>query len=532
MPVNGPHPGGWPRIGPGLLCLELIFWYVWSQTADVLSATRGSELKTRRWLWMLALVLSTTLRASAPDGSIKSFLDREMPESGMPGVAYAVVADGKITSMGARGVMRIGGDRKITPDTAFLTGSISKSFTALAVMQLVEAGKIHLDARLSDYLVGFSGRAAGAVTIRQLLSHTSGFSTRQGNTPPAKSSHGKDALAERVEQLEDVTPAYRPGTRWEYSNTNYQILGRVIEVVSGETYQVYVTNHILQPLGMKHSFVADGKVHEAMATGHRPWFGTEQPMTTNRTVRATAPQGGIVASASDLARYLIMMMDGKDDVLSAADKALMMRPASKVSPFYGFGWFVDSSKGTVWHGGTSPGVETLATMIPAEKKAVIVLVNAGSGLGFAETASLRDGITARALGLENDSEGSRWPLKTLFIALVLLPIVYVFSMVWAWLRRDRLRAKSGSGLFGLFSLWFPLLTTLAAAWVCLSLVPSLNGAPLGTVIVFQPDLGWTLIANAVTGPLWAVFRLGMAYTGKSGAAAVTHRARSDSTTSA
>jgi CubicO group peptidase (beta-lactamase class C family) len=470
----------------------------------------------RRWLWMLALVLSTALHASAPEGSIERFIDRELPASGMPGVAYAVVSDGEITSMGARGVARIGGDRQLTPDTAFLTGSISKSFTALAVMQLVEAGKVDLDARLSDYLDGFSGRPAGAITIRQLLSHTSGFSTLQGNTSPSQSTHGKDALAVRVEQLEAVTPAYKPGERWAYSNTNYQILGRLIEVVSGQSYQVYVATHILQPLGMTHSFVADGKIHQTMATGHRPWFGTEQPLPANRTDRATAPQGGIVASASDLARYLRMMMNGKDDVLSAADKALMMRPASKVSPFYGFGWFVDSSNGTVWHGGTSPGFETLATMIPAEEKAVIVLVNAGSGLGFEETAPLRDGITSRALGLANDSEGSRWPLKALFIGLVLLPILYVLSMVWAWLCRDRLRAKARSGLFGLFSLWFPLLTTLAAAWVCLSLVPSLNGAPLSTVILFQPDLGWMLIANAVTGPLWALFRLVLAYTGLSG----------------
>ncbi len=142
----------------------------------------------------------------------------------------------------------------------------------------------------------------------------------------------------------------------------------MIEVVSGQDYQAYVATHILQPVGMEHSFVADGKIHEAMATGHRPWFGTKRPLPENRTDRGTAPQGGIVASASDLARYLRMMMNGQDDVLSAAGKALMMRPASEASPFYGFGWFVDSGNGTVWHAGTSPGFETLATMIPAEHK--------------------------------------------------------------------------------------------------------------------------------------------------------------------
>ena len=86
-------------------------------------------------------------------------------------------------------------------------------------------------------------------------------------------------------------------------------------------------------------------------------------------------------------------------------------------------------------------------------------------------------------------------------------------MIWAWRRRVEIRAKSG--IFGLFSLWFPLLTTLGAAWVILWLVPNLFGAPLGTLVLFQPDLGLALIATAVFGVLWAVFRLGVAYTGKS-----------------
>ena len=249
-----------------------------------------------------------------------------------------------------------------------------------------------------------------------------------------------------------------------------------------------------------------------MATGHRPWFGTKKPLPENRTQRGTAPQGGIVASANDLARYLQTMMNGHDDVLSAEGKSLMMRPASAASPFYGLGWFVDSGNGTVWHSGTSPGYETLATMMPSENKAVVVLVNAGSGIGFGETTQLRNAITAAALGLDYDGEGSRLSQKALFLSLVLLPFVYALSMIWAWRHRVDIRAKSGA--FGLFSLWFPLLTTLAAAWVILHLVPNLFGTPLANIRLFQPDLGIALIATAVTGVLWAVFRLAMAYAGR------------------
>ena len=251
----------------------------------------------------------------APEGSIEDFIASEMPGSGAPGLSYAVVADGEVTSVGAHGVLRAGGESEVAPDIPFLIGSITKSFTALAVMQLVEAGRIDLDAETSRYLDAFSGRPAGDITIRELLSHTSGFSTLQGND-----TNRNDDLAHRVDSLAKVTPVYAPEERWAYSNLNYLILGRVIEVVSWQDYQAYVTANILEPVGMDHSFVADGEVHDSMATGHRPWFWTKRPMGDNRTDRATAPQGGIVASANDLARYLQMMMNGEDDVLSAEGK--------------------------------------------------------------------------------------------------------------------------------------------------------------------------------------------------------------------
>ncbi len=467
----------------------------------------------RPLLAIIALALGAALHVGAVDGPTEDFIDREMQASGVPGLAYAVVADGEPPSVGARGVVRIGGDTPVTADTPFLIGSISKSFTALAVMQLVEAGRVDLDTEVSRYLERFSGRPAGAVTIRQLLSHTSGFSTLQGNSSHTDTDGGKDELARRVDQLADLTPANPAGEQWEYSNTNYEILGRVVEVVSGQEFQTYVARNILEPVGMEHSFVADGAVHEEMATGHRPWFGTKQPLPENRTHRGTAPQGGVVASARDLGRYLEMMMNGRDDVLSAEGKALMMRPASAVSPFYGLGWFVDPGKGTVGHSGTSPGYESLATMVPAERTGAVVLVNAGSGLGFGDTSRLREGITARALGLADDGGGSRPALQVLFVSLVLLPVGYLLSMVWAWRHRAALRAKSGA--FGRFSLWFPVLTTGVAAWVVLDLVPRLVGAPLGTLRLFQPDLALTLVAVAVTGVLWAVFRLGVASIGRS-----------------
>lgn len=375
---------------------------------------------------VLALGPQGAVHATEPEGSIEDFIDGQMPASGAPGLAYAVVVDGEITQLGARGVVELGEGREVTPDTPFMAGSISKSFTALAVMQLVEAGAVELDAEVSWYLEAFVGRAAGSITIRQLLSHTSGFSTLQGNTPNPEPG-GADDLARAVEHGAGIVPAYPPGTTWAYSNLNYQILGRVIEVVSGQDYQAYVESNILVPVGMKHSFVADGEIHEEMATGHRPWFGTKQPLAAKGTHRSSAPQGGVIASAGDLALYMQVMLNGEDDVLSASGKAQMMRPASDASPWYGLGWFLDADEGTVWHSGSTPGVETLATIVPEEHTAVVVLVNSGSGMGFGETTKLVNGITARAIGTDYEGEGGRWGQKLTFVGLVPAPFVYCRS---------------------------------------------------------------------------------------------------------
>ena len=463
----------------------------------------------RQILVLLALGFTAALQASVPKDSIDAFIDNEMSATGIPGLAYAVVSDGEFTSAEVRGVKNKGNETKVSPDTPFITGSVSKSFTALAVMQLVEADKIDLDSELSRYLSEFSGKPAGAITIRQLLSHTSGFSTYQGNVSHTDEAGGDEILALQAAEIAKLTPDNEPGTIWEYSNQNYRLLGRLIEVVSGRDFVSYIEDNIMKPVGMKHSFVSDGKSYDQMATGHRPWFGSKRPMSENRTHLGSAPQGGIVASASDLALYMQMMMNGEDDVLSADGKAMMMQPASEISTFYGFGWFLDTDAGTVSHSGASPGFEALVTMIPAEKKGVAVLVNAGSGIGFGETIQLRNGVTARAIGLDYSGEGSRFWQKVMFASLGLLPIAYLLSMVWAWRHRVQLRAKSGA--FGLFSLWFPLATTVGAALFIFLVVPKLFSASLATIRLFQPDSGLLLIAAAVLGVLWAVFRLAISY---------------------
>lgn len=438
------------------------------------------------------------------------FIASEMKTAGLPGMAYAV-EDSGMSFSGAHGEKDIRTGEAVTPDTPFQLASISKSFTAVAILQLVESGDVELDGKLSSYLGVFEGRPGGAITLRQLLGHTSGYSTLQGNETAVDSPASEDALIRQAALIASWAPDYAPGARWEYSNANYVLLGAVIEAASGLKYDQYIEAMLLEPIGMKNSFVSDGGIYDQIAIGHKPWFGRKRPTKDHqtKTSRASAPGGGIIASANDLSLFLAMLLNGEDDVISAENKKLMMTPASAQASFYGLGWMLNPQNGTVYHTGTNPGFETIAIMVPSERKAVIVLVNAGSGMGFGETRNLINGVSARALGWDFVRDQSAWGRKSLFLTFALLPVLFGVGAIQVWFQRQGLRAKSGA--LGMFSLWFPLLMTLALAWISISLIPNLFGVSLSSLAVFSPDLSISLLATGLAGVVWAVFRLWVYY---------------------
>lgn len=460
--------------------------------------------------WILIALTALFLAAGAfaqtrPD--LDAFLSAERARSGAPGLTYALV-DGETVRTGMDGAIPTGSGARGDVDTPFVLGSISKSFTALAVMTLVEAGAVELDAPIEAYLPVFAGRASGAATIRQLLSHTSGFSTLQGNTR-ARGGAGPDALARHVSEIASWELAHPLGRNWAYSNANYLVLGALIEAVSGESFAEYIQTEILEPAGMADSFVADGAHYNAMAVGHRPWFGGKQAMGAGPTDRVTAPAGGVIATAADLGRYLALMMNGRDDIVAAETKAAMMAPASAASPGYGFGWFIDADAGTVYHFGLSPGVETLAAIRPEDRRAALILVNANGGIGFGESSALLSGFVSQALGLETPPPAGAWSRKALVLLFALSPALFLIGVLQAVNGRAVLQAKTG--LSGSFSLWFPLITTAALAVTSVLIIPALFGTPLANLGRYQPDAVWLLIATAVTGPAWAVVRIVIAY---------------------
>src|SRR5262245_60910560 len=215
-----------------------------------------------------ALLLAGTSTAYAPSdfNAVDIYVNTERVAQHIPGIALAIVGPDGTIHVDGFGVTDRGGP-VITSQTPFILGSTSKSFTALAVMQLVEAGRIELDAPVQRYIAWFAGadpQASAQTTDRQFLNQTSGRATASGRRTLTEYSSGDDALEKRVRALRDVALTAPPGATYQYSNCNYQVLGAIVQAVSGTSFETYLQTHVFDPLGMTHTYTSKS---DAVANG-------------------------------------------------------------------------------------------------------------------------------------------------------------------------------------------------------------------------------------------------------------------------
>ena len=264
-------------------------------------------------LFALPLAQATTAagqapRAAAPDlAAIDAYVTTQMKDARIPGLALAIVQGDQIVHLKGFGVADPSG-RAVTPQTPFSIGSTAKAVTALATMQLVEQGKLALDAPVQRYLPWFrvaDAEASAQITVRHLLNHTSGLPEAAGNEYAATYDQSATALERRVRALHTWQLNRPVGTRYEYCNANYDTLGLIVQTVAGQSYEAYVQQHIFAPLQMRQSFTAavDALPH-GLATGYRSWFGIPRPYDAPYP-RAHMPSGYIISSAEDMAHFLI-----------------------------------------------------------------------------------------------------------------------------------------------------------------------------------------------------------------------------------
>ncbi|QJW96369.1 serine hydrolase domain-containing protein [Frigoriglobus tundricola] len=268
-------------------------------------------------------------------------------------------------------------------DTKFNLGSMNKMFTAVAVVQLAEAGKLRLDDPIGRYVTGLSEKTAQTVTIRHLLAHTSGlgsFLNDQFDAQKAKLRTVTDFLP----LVADETLAFMPGEKFAYSNTGFLLLGAAVEKASGQDYFAYVKKHIYQPAGMADTdaFEIDADVPN-LATGYtRTDIGGKfhpGPWRNNVLIQLTkgGPAGGGYSTAPDLTRFAAAFIGGK----LVPHRAVRTLTQPRVDAFpgtkYGYGFMITNVRthSVVGHGGGFPGVSTRLDMYPDLDYTVVVLSN-------------------------------------------------------------------------------------------------------------------------------------------------------------
>lgn len=326
---------------------------------------------------------AATVTGVSPDAA--EALRSQAADLGIPGMAVSVSAQGR-TAQWVSG--RDGDGAAMTATTPFLIGSVSKSFTALVTMSLVEAGDLGLDDRVSAVLPGADTRA---VTVRGLLRHTSGYSTAQGLAVADRLDTAPGAVDRAAQEVAGQAPDGPRGT-YADSDANYLLLGSIIERVTGRPLAEAMHAHILDPLGMTGTTVSSAEA-DRIPPGHRSWWGAWRPFDPGYD-DSGVPYGHIVSDLEDLTIYA-RALAGEDGHLpvSAATLDEMTSPQAEVGTAadgsarsYGYSWRQERLAGhpTVEHTGATPGCFTHVLMLPEDDIQVVVLAD-----GYAEPEAER-----------------------------------------------------------------------------------------------------------------------------------------------
>jgi len=468
--------------------------------------------------------LGKPVRENSSYDAIDAYVEAQMQRLYIPGASLAIVKDDKIVHLRGFGKAQPGGETP-TPQTPFFIGSLTKSFTALAVMQLVEAGKVELDAPVQRYLPWFrvaDPQVSAQMTVRHLLNQTSGMPFLLSEVALDDFDDRPDAIERQVRALSTLKISRPVGSEVAYSNFNYNIVGLIVETISGESYANYIQNHIFNSLEMHHSYTSKAAAQkDGLAVGHRHWFSYPFPVPNWPVPYGSLPSGQLISCAEDMTHYLMAHLNGGRygdmQILSAAGveemhcgvKELKMGDLS--GGFYGMGWFDTSMAQAkiVSHGGNTPDFSAYMALLPEHKKGVILLFNADPyGLPFV-TEEVGAGLSALLAGQPPP------PIQLDFIKWImrLLPLIPLIQIVGVFSTIRKMRLWKSDP---------PLRPTRNLIWrnqVLLPLIPNLSLAALLAYLrpsglirflnLFMPDLAWIARISGTFAGIWAILRTGL-----------------------
>lgn len=345
-----------------------------------------------RWLLALAMLPVAVAAQAAdqgatPDARIDALMQRYA--GNVPGASVLVLKDGKPAFRKSYGMAELETRRAAGPDTHYRLASVSKQFTAAAILLLAEDGKLSIDDPVKKWLPSLPP-AADPITIRELLSHTGGLIDYEDLMPADQTwqLHDIDVL----HLLEKENRLYfAPGTDYRYSNGGYALLALIVGKASGQDFASFLRQRIFLPLGMSGTYAHQDGVDTVpeRAYGYSEidgrWQRTDQSSTS-----AVLGDGGIYSSVDELARWDAALYDGR--LLKPSSLALAFSPATQTPephvPHYGFGWRIDGD--TLWHSGESIGFRNVIIRHPGQHLTVIVLSNRNDPEPYATAVKIAD----------------------------------------------------------------------------------------------------------------------------------------------
>jgi CubicO group peptidase (beta-lactamase class C family) len=498
-------------------------------------STITSVVKQYTRLAIVALLLCltpSTIGATSPVNAdpdftaIDAYVEKQVNDLNLPGLALVIVHGDQIVHLKNIGVADPSG-RPITSQTPFAIASLSKSFTALAIMQLVEAGQIDLDAPVQRYLPWFrvaDADASARITVRELLNQTSGLSTLSGNSTFITRDSDDGAQERFVRGLSTASLSSAPGTAFEYSNANYATLGAIVAAISGQSYEQYVKDHIFAPLDMQNSFMyRDEARQHGMAAGYTHLFGMPTAIELP-DLRGGVAAGGVIASAEDMGHYLSALLNEgryKDNAILSpqALAQLWQRPPSKAgedTSDYGMGWHVNEK----WpfgvalreHNGDGGNFHAYMALLPESNYGIALLVNAGHEFLVAVPIDVTGwGVVSLLLG--QDSPPARPDIHFLramyiaaFVVLAILIVGVIFSVrtLRRWRAQPDRRPRSRRQY--IWHVILPLLGNFLAGYVFMIGIPQMFGAPLEATLLYIPDFGYVILLIGLIGFGWGITR--------------------------
>lgn len=333
----------------------------------------------------ISLLLAQHAATQARFGDVEAVAAEGHRQTGAPGLSVAVVIDDQLAWSKGFGLADVENEVPARANTVYRIASISKPIAATAVMQLVERGRVALDDPIQKYVPAFPSKGEHTITVRHLLTHTSGI-RHYRSSREMESRDRYETVEEAFEIFRNDPLLFVPGSKYSYSTYGYNLLAGVVESASGLTFEPYLRQHVLDPAGMKETYLD----HADAIIPHRARQYVREGRILNAPFADLSNKwagGGMLSTAEDLARFHIALDQGK--LLKPETLRQMYTPArltDGTATTYGLGWAVSKDdRGRAWiaHAGGATGGTTYLLRDPQRKLAVALLCNVqnADGLG-------------------------------------------------------------------------------------------------------------------------------------------------------